>query len=230
MSILAKIHYEELIINIVSFNVSFDQRSDATGRPSQRTLGGLWEITFETRKNDPFLEYMVNESMIPYLKIVIQPAVLGSRSRTIEIRDVYVLAYRGNFNGIDNQPMVTYIELSPASMVQNGQIIFVKKWKITDPDAKEVEATKIEKEPKIVGYHIEDLDGNKLNKDEIYVGEEIILVIESSNAVGEMFEIDLDDQKLDYEHNGVELKDDILEVQVTNDIERIHLKAISQEN
>lgn len=57
-----------------------------------------------------------------------------------------------------------------------------------------------------------------------------MLVIESNNALGKTFEFDLDDQKLDHEHNGIKLKDDILEVQITNDIESIPLKAILQED
>ena len=69
-----------------------------------------------------------------------------------------------------------------------------------------------------------------LSKDKIKVGEEIILIIESNNATGETFAFDLDDQNLNYEHNGVKLKNDILEVQITNDVQQVPLKAISQEN
>jgi len=39
-----------------------------------------------------------------------------------------------------------------------------------------------------------------------------MLVIESSNAIGETFKFDLDDQNLDYENNGIKLKDETLKL------------------
>ena len=54
--------------------------------------------------------------------------------------------------------------------------------------------------------------------------------MESENATGEVFEIDLDSNRLDFEHNGQVLNDDILEVQIMGDLDQIHLKAIEQQN
>ncbi len=82
--------------------------------------------------------------MIPYLKVVITPALLDSKSRIIELRDVYVTEHRNNFNGVDSDPMIIYVRLSPATMVQDGITIISKYWKVTDSNAAVVATTTTE--------------------------------------------------------------------------------------
>ncbi len=126
--------------------------------------------------------------------------------------------------------MTETLEITCAGVEDSNSFgVYSASWRETFKEDT-VEPTVLNDEPEINKYHIEDLEGNELEKNDIDVDEEIMLVIESSNAVGKTFKFNLDDQKLDYEHNGIKLENDTLEVQITNDIESIPLKAILQEN
>ena len=102
----------------------------------------------------------------------------------------------------------------------------VEKWSYLPEEG---EVTVIDNEPTILNYHIEDIQGNIIQKSEIDIGEEISLVIETKNAIGETLQLDLDSNRLDFECNGLVFEDDIVEIQIVKEIERIHLKAVRQE-
>jgi|GEM_PF-4164767 len=227
MSITAKLYVEDKVFNILNFNFSFNQQSSMSGLPSAKPTGGQFDIVLEATKDPIFYEWMTSNSLMNKVKIEISQSFTFGKTRQIELIDVYCLLHQDTFNGVNNQPMQTLIKLSPAILLQNGEKMFEWYWKVTDLDA-EVEETVVDNEPEILNYHIEDLEGNEINQDEIDIDDEIMLVIETRNAVGEVFEFDLEDQKLDYEHNGVRLEDDTLEFQIANDVEYVPLKAILQ--
>ncbi|WP_055448390.1 type VI secretion system tube protein TssD [Lacinutrix mariniflava] len=132
MSIIAKLHIDDKTFNILKFNVNFNQKSSNNGLPSSKPTGGLFSIVFETTKETLFYEWMVGNNTMKNLKIVLSPSTLTSKSRTIELFDVYCLKHEENFDGINNKPMMTYIQVSPAIMVQDGVKIFEWYWKVTD--------------------------------------------------------------------------------------------------
>lgn len=125
-----------------------------------------------------------------------------------------------------------YFTVSPGYMFQNGQIIFEKNWKRTNLTAN-VEATSItkENEPRLIEYHFEDIDENKLEKSKIKIDDFFYLVINSEYAIGESITINLDDNFKDFEYNGSPLSNDILKnIIVTDDFFKVKLKAIKQRN
>ncbi len=144
MGINTKLHIDDSTLNVLWFNLSFHQKANTNGYPSSKPTGGIWGLTYETQKDDVFFDKMASGEMIDCIKIIISPAKLDTKSKVIELRDVYVLEHRNNFNGVNSDPMKTYIKLSPASMVQDGETIFKHYWKITDPDVKVVAATTTE--------------------------------------------------------------------------------------
>jgi len=101
-------------------------------------------------------------------------------------------------------------------------------WRKTFED--QGEETVREDSPNILNYHIEDLNGNIIQKNEIDIDEEITLVVETENAIGETLELDLDSSRLDFEYNGQIIENDILEIQISKEVEQIHLKAVAQTN
>lgn len=85
--------------------------------------------------------------------------------------------------------------------------------------------------PNLKNYHFEDIDKNVIKKDEIKVDDIIYLVVNSENAIGENVTINLDDNFKDYEYNGNPIANDILkDILITDDICKIKLKAITQQN
>jgi len=145
MNIQAKLYIEDRVINILWFSFSLSQKTDYTGHPSSKPTGGLFKIVFETAKDELFFLWMINNTM-KNVKIVLLPSSMDGRSRTIELFDVYCLVHQENFDGVNDQPMSTYIEISPAIMIDSGVKIFEKYWKNTDLSMQNVVPTVINQE------------------------------------------------------------------------------------
>jgi len=232
MSIQAKLYIEDRIINILWFSFSLSQKTDYNGHPSSKPTGGIFKIAFETTKDELFFLWMINNTM-KNVKIVLSPSSIDGKSRTIELFDVYCLVHRENFDGVNNKPMSTYIEISPAIMIDSGVKIFEKYWKITDFSMQNIAPTVInnEEEPNFITHHFENRLGQILKEEKIKIGDEISLIIESVDAEGRSVTIDLDNELLDYEYKGKRVENDMLKnITLTGNITRIKLKAIKQKN
>lgn len=228
MSFKAKLHIEGEERILLDAELVYSQIADYNGRPTQLPVGAPLQIAFESTRNDElFYNYMFHpdRKFKGYIRFFKRDGL--QKLFDIEFANAYIINLYERFSSTGETPM--YIDLTITygiSRVRN--ILHEKKWNPSNPFANEV-GEDSELEPEIVSYHIEDNGGSIIDKEEIEVDEEIVLVIESKNAIGETFELDLDDSKLDYEHNGYKLEDDKLEIQIDRDIVNIPLKAILQE-
>lgn len=83
---------------------------------------------------------------------------------------------------------------------------------------------KMKNEPKIIDCYYTDLEGKRI--EETWVGDDIFLVVETENMIGETIDIDLADQYKDFEYNGEILENDTLKnIQITADIQKFKLKV-----
>ena len=232
MSIIGKMIIDGESFNLLSYNLRFYQQKDIAGRPRGRVNGGLIEVKIEAHRDHIFHHWTLQPEQMRDLEINFSPVTRVSSSRTIQLYDVYCAKLAVNFDNYTKSPMTYTLLLSPGIFVDGG-VVFKKPWHVTDLSAmggeEETDPSNENREPDIVDYYLEDSEGKKIDIDEIEVSEEIVLVIKTKNAVGETIELDLDDNKLDYEHNGEKLKDDLLVTDITNDIVRIPLKAIAQD-
>jgi len=141
--ITAKLEIEGKTFNILNFSFDFEQNSSYNGYPSSTPTGGLFKIVIESTQEKLFFEWMSKENSMKNAKIIISPSFAMGKSRVIELIDGYLIKYLENFDGINNRPISTYMELSPAIMLQDGVKIFEKYWKVTDL-SNNVAPTKIE--------------------------------------------------------------------------------------
>lgn len=228
MSIIAKLHIEDKTFNLLKFNFSLNQKAGINGFPSAKPTGGIFNIVFETTKDALFFEWMISENTMQNLKIVLSPSAMNSKSRTIELLDAYCIKHQENFDGINNEPMMTYIQVSPAIMVQDGTKIFEWYWKVTDLNAN-VTPTVIDNEPEIIRQYITDFEDNEIN--DYKTGDTILIHLETKNSVGEKITLSLNDKTQDFKYNGTILKNDTLkDYHINNDIEQIELEVIDQQN
>ncbi|MWW25356.1 type VI secretion system tube protein TssD [Algibacter lectus] len=231
MSFKAKLYIEGQERNLLNSVLVYSQIADYNGRPTQLPVSEPLQLAFESTKDDElFYNYMFHPDRMfkGYIRFFKRDGF--QKDFDIEFANAHIINLYEHFSSTGDDPMYMHIIISYGISRVRGTI-HEKKWNPSNPFVNEdVEDTTPLGEPEIVGYHIEDLDGNIIEKEEIEVGEEIILVVESSNAAGEIFELDLDDSKLDYEYNGVKLEEDKLEVQIDGDTVNIPLKAILQED
>jgi len=229
MSFLAKLYINDEERNILNASQVYSRFYDVNGRPTSKPVG--WQLNFSiesTRDDSFFYENMLSPTNKCQGEIIFYKRDGLSQLFKMEFANAQILSLSEEFNAIGEIPLHMTISVGWGIM-KTRDVIHEETWNPYNPFI-EIEETVIsEDEPEIVGYHIEDLEGNTIDKEEIEVDEEIVLVIESHNAIGETFEIDLDDSKLDYEYNGLKLEDDKLEIQIDEDIVNIPLKAILQE-
>lgn len=237
---LAKLFILGKEIELLWTDINYHREIRMNGKPSTHVIGGLITLCFATdRDTDIILRWMTKESedntwneadkMEKGKVCFYENGFDYPPTKTYKFNDAHLIYFKEIFNAEGEEPMQTILTISPA--IQNYGVEFVKRWNVSwiPPSEKSpYQSKEIENDPKILNYHIEDINGNIIQKDEIEIDEEITLVVETENAIGETFEIDLDSSRLDFEHNGQILKNDIFEFKVTKKIEQIHLKAIEQ--
>ncbi len=230
MSFLAKLFINDEKRHILNASQVFSRFSDVNGRPTGKPIGGRLNFIIESTRDDSFFyESVISPTAKCQGEIVFYKRDGLSTLFKMEFANAQILSLSEEFTAVGEMPLCMNISIGWGIM-KIRETIHQETWNPNNPFV-EIEETVIsEEEPTIIGYHIEDLNGHIIDKEEIEVDDEIILVVESLNAVGEVYELDLDDSKLDYEYNGSKLDDDKLEIQIDRDVVNIPLKAILQEN
>ncbi|WFO17349.1 hypothetical protein M601_006480 [Cellulophaga baltica 4] len=229
MSFLAKLFINGEQRNVLNGNYVYHQLLDARGKPKAKVEGGQLNFVVESTGDDALFHlWMLDDYQMydGYIRFFKRDGL--SKLFDFEFANCYCVGLREQFSATGHDPLKMELTITPG-IQRVRDVIFEKVWNPSNPFAEAPVVSMRENEPEILGYHIEDLEGNVVERNEIEVDEEIVLVVESENAVGKVFEIDLDSNRLDFEHNGLPLNNDILEFQITSDVELIHLKAIAQQ-
>ena len=154
-----------------------------------------------------------------------------SPMRTYKFNDAYPVYFEEVFNANDNEQLTIVMSISPAIQEYGSKLI--KDWNISYIPPSESTPTESEEEekeePKFLGYHFENEDGENIDQDKIRIDDVIYLVIETENADGEKVTLNLDDDNLDYKYNGKVLENDTLKgVSVTGSVTKVKLTAVAQ--
>lgn len=160
MSISARLFIEDQEYNILEFDLKFNQEVDFMGNPNSNFKGGHFDIKLETIKSPLLLQWMLDSDSMKRVKIVIPSRFGTSKSRNIELLDTYCINNNKSFNSTDKEPLTTSITLSPASMIENGEVVFSKNWRVTDPTPKATTPVKDNDTEKklIIGFDAKNSD------------------------------------------------------------------------
>ncbi|MFK8273015.1 hypothetical protein [Capnocytophaga canimorsus] len=86
-------------------------------------------------------------------------------------------------------------------------------------------------EPNILEIYYTDEKGNRIDKEDLQPNTVVYLVIKGQNLAGKTGDLELSDTKVDFEHQGVYLENDILEnYALESDYNKIELKVIKPKN
>ena len=229
MSIIAKLQINDKTFNILKFNFSLNQKAGANGFPSSKPTGGIFNIVFETTKDALFFEWMISENTMKNLKIVLSPSTMNSKSRTIELLDAYCIKHQENFDGINNLPMMTYIQVSPAIMIQDGTKTFEWYWRVTDINTNVTPTTRENNEEETIDCYLTDIENNE-NPDLEKVNE-VYLVIKTENMVGKTKDIDVSNFKLIFEYKDEILANNTLSnFNINSDLQKVKLKIVKSKS
>ncbi|SEK37761.1 hypothetical protein SAMN04487910_0382 [Aquimarina amphilecti] len=232
MAFQAKLFINDEERNVIDSTFLYQQLMDSNGRPKTTIQDGKINVLIESTKNDElFYDWMfsTHTTYNGYVRFFKRDGF--SKLFDFEFANCHCVHLEEKFNAEGNSPLKMELVLSPGIQRVRGQI-FEKNWNPSNPFTNATPITeREEKEPEFLGYHFEDKEGEVLEKDEIEVDDEIYLVIETQDAVGESITINLDDKSLDYEYQGNRLENDVIRnVSITGDQTRVKLKAIKQED
>ncbi len=229
MSFKAILIVDEKEVNVLNYNIDFNQASDVTGRPYQKPVFKGLKLKIETRKDLNFAEWSFAPNQTKQLELHIRPNILGGRTRKIYFYDAHLVFWQNNFSSTGNQPMSETLEIKAAGIEEStSSSVYSAYWRTTFPQ-KESEPTTISEnnEKEVTSYYLTDLEGNEL--DEYEVGDKIILHIETKNRIGDKITIHLEDKTHDFMYKEKVLEDDKLKNYAINeDLEKIELEVISQ--
>ncbi|MBI9059802.1 MAG: hypothetical protein JEZ01_18705 [Labilibaculum sp.] len=191
-------------------------------------MGGLFNIEVESPKNTHLYAWGASNLEMKYVKLEFSPVTLASKSRTIELYDTLCIRHHDYFHHESKDPMISVLQLSPAIIVQDGQTLVEKNWKVSDLSMQNVEPTQLVSEnPEILECFFENEQGEALAKPK--KNQTIYLVVKTRDMVGKSVDLDLSDDSIDYEYNGAIVDNDLIQgVNVTADIMKIQLKTIKQ--
>lgn len=229
MAIAMQLIVGDKTYKVLDCKFTLQQPTDYTGRPTGKPGGGIFHIIVEGDKDNEIFEWVIDPTLMKNCKLVISSRFGTGKSRTIELLDCFCLESKDHYNSEDNQPYTVAFSLSPATMINNGEIVFSKFWRKTDPAMQNVEQTvrEVAEEGSISESYFEDKEGNKIDipkKD-----QDVYYVLQTQDMVGKSVDIDFSDSTINFEYEGAILPDDQLTgFNVTSDTMRISLKTVKQ--
>ena len=147
-------------------------------------------------------------------------------------QDVGTVKFQDNLALIKKSTIMGTGKMPPANApIESGKIEFIDSGQINVPENIDTTGMPlpeyVSKSQTIETYYT-NLEGDKI--EEAIIGEEIYLVLESKNMIGQVIDVDLSDNTRDFEYEGQILKDDILKnLTINKNIQQERLKVIPQQ-
>ena len=232
MSIKGKMYVDDMVYNIRRLDFGFDQKINTNGTASTQPLGGLFNIEVESPKSTHLYAWGASNFDMKYIKLEFSPVTLASKSRTIELYDTLCIRHHDYFHHDSKDPMISVLQLSPAIIVQDGQTLVEKNWKVTDLSMQDVEPTAApvaSEEQEFTDVYLLDSGGSKI--EDLDRAQDVTLVIKTTGLIGKTINtIDLHNEEYDFLYQGKRLIDDKLKNYIINSNEdKLALTVIEQD-
>ncbi|WP_299181546.1 type VI secretion system tube protein TssD [uncultured Aquimarina sp.] len=122
MSFKAKLKVGGNEYNVLNCNYGLAQETDATGRPSSVTRGGMITIEVESTSDTSLSDWMFNNFEMRSGSIVFLKRDTEATSKELKFTDAYAVKYMENFDAKGSNPMTEKITLSAREIgVGNGE-------------------------------------------------------------------------------------------------------------
>ena len=127
MSFKAKLSVAGNDYNVLNCSYGLSQETDATGRPSAVTRGGMITIEVESTADTSLSDWMFNNFEMRSGSIVFLKRDTEATSKELNFTDAYAVKYIENFNATGQNPMTEKITISAREIsVGNGE--HVNEW------------------------------------------------------------------------------------------------------
>ncbi|MFD2561092.1 type VI secretion system tube protein TssD [Aquimarina rubra] len=124
MSFKAKLKVGGKEYNVLSCNYGLSQETDATGRPSSVTRGGMVTIEVESTADTSLSDWMFNNFEMRSGSIVFLKRDTEATAKELKFTDAYAVKYVENFDNVGKNPMTERLTISAREIsVGNGEHI-----------------------------------------------------------------------------------------------------------
>ncbi|WP_299242755.1 type VI secretion system tube protein TssD [uncultured Aquimarina sp.] len=121
MSFKAKLKVGGKEYNVLNCNYGLSQETDATGRPSSVTRGGMITIEVESTADTSLSDWMFNNFEMRDGSIVFLKRDTDAKAKELNFTNAYAVKYIENFDSTGKNPMTEKITLSAREIgVGNG--------------------------------------------------------------------------------------------------------------
>ncbi|WP_299254496.1 type VI secretion system tube protein TssD [uncultured Aquimarina sp.] len=127
MSFKAKLKVGGKEYNVLNCHYGLSQETDATGRPSSVTRGGMLTIEVESTSDTGLSDWMFNNFEMRSGSVVFLKRDTEATSKELNFTDAYAVKYNENFDATGKNPMTEKITISARQIgVGNGE--HVNEW------------------------------------------------------------------------------------------------------
>ena len=124
MSFKAKLKVGGNEYNVLNCAYGLAQETDATGRPSSVTRGGMITIEVESTSDTSLSDWMFNNFEMRSGSVVFLKRDTEATSKELNFTDAYAVKYNENFDATGTNPMTEKIVISAREIgVGNGEHI-----------------------------------------------------------------------------------------------------------
>ena len=124
MSFKAKLKVGGNEYNVLSTSYGLHQETDATGRPSSITRGGMITITVESTADTSLSDWMFNNFELRSGSIVFLKRDTEATAKELKFNDAYAVKYKENFDATGANPMTETLTVSARQIaIGNGEHI-----------------------------------------------------------------------------------------------------------
>ncbi|GAA0873415.1 hypothetical protein GCM10009117_25620 [Gangjinia marincola] len=127
MSFKAKLKVGGKEYNVLGCNYGLHQETDATGRPSSITRGGMITLEVESTSDTSLSDWMFNNFELRSGSIVFLKRDTEATSKELNFNDAYAVKYIENFDSTGENPMTEKITIS-AREISIGNGSHVNDW------------------------------------------------------------------------------------------------------
>ncbi|MTI30420.1 type VI secretion system tube protein TssD [Xanthovirga aplysinae] len=231
MAFRGKLFIDELELNLLEYDLEFQQPLGFQSRPNDSVKGGIFNVVFEKREQANYLmNWMTQADMRKNGHI----SFSGQENEGVlykqEFWDAYCINYKETFWHDSTEPMVVRLSFAAGIIRNNKGTTFKQSWHITDIGALGAEEEPVNEEENsgsITGLHLIDLNEEPVV--ELKVGEKVKLIVESQGMTGETTNIELTDETFDFKYLGKVLKGQIADYQVKSERDELELEVVAKE-
>lgn len=232
MSVIAKLYFDGGERTLLTYNFQVNKYLGSNGHPSF-LKEMIFNVSFYPEKGDEFFyRWVLNKSEEPQrVKIVLYDVVW---KRVVEQHEI-IYSTGVKFESEFDHQLGTINHLTiPALTLITNEIYYtdIRFGGYITGEFERQKEKQTDTSPRIIDYYLTDKNQNIFRDHfENYIGEKIWVNINSVNLIGKKITLKLNKKEVDFEYQGKQLKNDILEdFEIKKDFESIELIIVQPKN